>query len=308
MLVTEQTPDLHAALKLTRAFFRDRRTKAGVVARALARPYPTDNELTEHLVRERRRRTRMDGSVEGSLVSTAWTVWELLELGCPPDHSAVVRTLGYVLEQQDRPGHAFEGCDAERHERQLCRHFLTGFFSPGQRDRSVAPIRFPSGVAVTTEEEARFAASCFALRVVLKAGEERRVAVQRHIESLVTVTRLWKAGKENWSPDLMFFVLGALAEATVEYRTVVDETTAHLMELQSSSGEWWNADLFHALDVLLSIPSGAAREGVRNAVPLLCSFQRESGAFDDEESEARALVALRAFSLAHDIAAKQSTA
>ena len=53
---------------------------------------PEEDVLVEHLIRERRRYTRMDGSSQGSLMTTAWATWELLQLDCPADHAVVVRT------------------------------------------------------------------------------------------------------------------------------------------------------------------------------------------------------------------------
>ena len=298
MTVTDQMSDIDRAIQRTQAFFRGRQTKAGVLARQMVRPDPGDAALTEHLIRERRLRTRMDGSIEGSLILTACTVCELLELRCPLDHAAVVRTLGFVLARQDQAGHAFEGCSPERHAQQLCHHYVSGFFSAAPRDRELAPLAFPSGVEVSGEEEARFAASCFALRVVLRAREERRDGVRRHLESIVALTSDWQPGGGGWSVDLVLFALSGLALAPPQYRGHMARLTEGVAALQQPTGEWQQAHMFHALDVLLAIPTPAAQECVRKAVPHLSGLQRDSGAFDEADSEAKALIALRAMKLA----------
>jgi len=298
MIATDRVSEIDRAIERTQTFFRTRQTKAGVLARQLGRPDPRDPALTEHLIRERRLRTRMDGSIDGSLVLTTLTVCELLELGCPLDHAAVVRTLGYVLTKQDQAGHAFEGCSPDRHDQRRCHHFVSGFFSPAPRDQELAPLTFPWGIEVTGEEEARFAASCFALRVVLRGREERRDGVQRHLESLVELTCDWQAGDTRWPVDLVLFALGGLALAPPEYRRHSDRLVEGIAALQQPTGEWHEAHLFHTLDALLATPTRLARDCVCNAVPRLCGMQRESGAFDETGDETKALIALRAMKLA----------
>ena len=54
-------------------YFQERKTRAGVLARRLLQiEAPDDQDLVEHLIRERHRKTRIDGSVDGALVATAW--------------------------------------------------------------------------------------------------------------------------------------------------------------------------------------------------------------------------------------------
>ncbi len=291
--------DVRDAIHRLAEFFRGRQTRAGLLARRLLRrPAPDDLQLADHLVRERRRKSRMNGSIAGSLVQTAWTTWEFLELDCPTDHAAVVRTLGYVLAQQDRPGHFGEGCDPTRHEARLCRHHVSGFFSPGSQDETVAPLSFPSGVVTERDPDARFAASCFALRVVLWAREDRREGVRRHIESLLAMPGLWDGAGGPWSPDLVFFALGALALAPLEYRDRLTERSEQVLARQDPDGRWAGASLFHALDMLWSVPAAPAREALRRAVPLICGLQREDGTFDEGGHEEVAIIGLRALSLA----------
>ncbi len=301
----QQALDLDEAVERAASFFAERETRAGVQARALLRRVRRgDNELAEHLIRERRRATRMDGSVNGSLIQTAWTTWELLELGCPRDHAAVVRTLGYVLSTQNGAGHFAEGCTEQRHEIKMCCHYVSGFFSPATRDETAAAVAFPSGVMITGEEAARFAASCFALRIVLLAGEDRRPGVQTHLESLVLLSDALENAHGIWSPDLVCFALGAFAAAPFEYRPHMQRLTARATDCQDSEGNWVGVDLFHALDVLLAVPTPAAQTAVLQTAPTLCTLQRGSGAFDDAAHEQRALIGLRALYLASQLAGR----
>jgi hypothetical protein len=297
-MITAASPAVSRALDGVGDFFRDRGTREGVVARRLlGRSNPGDAELTEHLIRQRRRKTRMDGSVDGSLVRTAWTAIELMDLGCAPDHAAVVRTIGFLTAAEERSGHFGEGCSDERHARRLCRHYLSGFFSAGTWDDAVAPLAFPSGVVAEGEPQARFAASCFALRAALRAGEDRRPAVRRHVQSLLALQSLWDASDSTWTPDLVFFALGALAHAPIEFRErAAGLADAVVARLDPEHG-WPDAHLFHALDMLLGFAAPVARVTVQRIAPLLCTLQRASGAFDGDREEA-SLIALRALRLA----------
>jgi hypothetical protein len=264
-------------------------------------PDPADRQLVDHLIRERRRITRMDGSVDGSLIRTAWVAWELLELGCPTDHAAVVRTVGWLLQQQDAGGHAHEGCTPERHEARECHHFVSGLFSPGLRDSQLAPLTLPCGALFADEEHARLAASFFALRTVLRAREERREAVQRHLASIASLAADWINSQQRRSANLMFLAIAALSAAPREYRQDAVNLMNLVLDFQVKEGEWDGAHLFLALEALLAMPIPPAMEAIRNAIPKLVNLQRESGAFDDDECEVRAFVGLRALALVRDL-------
>jgi hypothetical protein len=138
-------------------------------------------------------------------METAWSAWELLQLGCPSDHPGVNRMVGYLLSRQDKAGRWGEGCSERRHGIGHCRHSVSGFFSPGSRDESIAPLTLANGTVIASEYDARFAASCFALRVVLAAGQDRRSAVRQHVESLFGrwAWRLLRTGHRSqpWPPS-----------------------------------------------------------------------------------------------------------
>jgi hypothetical protein len=296
-LTREQTA---ARARLT-DYYRDRQTRAGVLARRiLGITLPQDADLTAHLISERRRRTRLDGSVDGALIPTAWLAWELLQLESPTDHAGVVRTVGFLLTQQDQPGRFFgEGCRPYLHERRLCNHYVGGFFSAGAPEHPVAPVTLPVGVPVTEEQQARFAASCFALRTVMRAGEDRREGVQRHAASLLDIPGLWSEwGGGAWSPDVTLFALGAIALAPLDLRERSAQAASQIIARQQADGSWPGADLFHALDMLMLVPTAEARAAVRRAAPQLCSRVKDGETPSGDAGEERGLIALRALALA----------
>lgn len=292
--------DVRQALDRAAGYFGARETRAGVVARRLlGHPGARDEELAEHIVRQRRRMTRMNGSIDGSLVKTAWAAIEFMDLGWAADHAAVVRTVGFLTESQDAPGHFGEGCTEERHARRLCRHYLSGFFSVGSWDEPVGRIEFPSGVTVDGEARARFAASCFALRAVLRAGQDRRAQVRAHVESLLALDRLWNGGEPTFTPDLRFFALGALGQSAIEHREPAAAIAQRVAGAPDPERGWSGAHLFHALDMLLGFAHPVARQVAGRIAPLLCSLQRASGGFGDENAEEeQSLIAVRVLKLA----------
>lgn len=269
---------LHFEEQLRRAadFFRGRNTLEGVVARRVLRvPSHEDEDLADHLIRERRRKSRMDGSLNGSLVLTARATWELLELGAPNDHAGVVRFTGYLLEQQDLPGRWSDDGQAGN-----------GFFSPGPRSEPIAPLVLPSGTVFTEEDDARFVASCLALRAVLRAGHDRRAAVRAHLDGLLAIRAI--------DSHLAFVALGALGMAPPPFLDRIGPLVEEVGRRQADDGSWGDVTIFHAVDMLLSLPTAQARAVVRKAAPLIAALQTDSGAFDETESESIALIALRA--------------
>jgi hypothetical protein len=277
-------------------YFAERKTRAGVLARRLlGSEAHDDGALTEHLIRERRLKTRIDGSMDGGLVSTAWTAWELLELGAPTDQAGVVRMVGYLLGRQDQPGRVFgEGCRPYTHERGLCSHYLSGFFSAAPGEYPIAPLNFPTGIAVIDERAARFAASCFALRSVVRAGEDRRESVHRHVASLLGLAGLWSGEGEVWPPDIQFLAFGAIASAPLDLRDRAGSAMAKVLDRQKADGSWSGADPFHAADMVLRGPTREARAAVKRAAPLLCSQLFGEGVLEQQQGEERALITLHA--------------
>lgn len=266
---------LRPSLARAAAFFSGRQSLEGVVARRLlGQPEPGDADLTDHLVRERRRRSRFDGSIGGALVPTAQALWELLELGAERDNAGVVRMGGFLLMQQDHPGRWSDDGAAG-----------AGFFSPGPREQPVAPLHLPSGTVFAREEDARFVASCLALRAILRAGHEERRPVAAHLESLLRLRVL--------EPHLGFVVLGALGMAPPKYWSRIEALVEEAARHQRPDGSWPDVTVFHATDLLLTVPTRSARTLVARAAPHVATLQVASGAFDEAESEAVALIGLR---------------
>jgi hypothetical protein len=187
----------------------------------------------------------------------------------------VVRLAGFLLQQQDRPGRWSDDGAAG-----------AGFFSPGVRTSPIAPLRLPSGTVFTGEDDARFVASCLALRAVLRAGHENRGPVITHLESLLRLRIL--------EPHLGFVVLAALGMAPPSYWTRIEPLVAEAARHQRDDGTWPDVTVFHAVDLLVSVPTRAARALVVRAAPYFVSRQTPSGAFDPTESEVLALIGLRA--------------
>lgn len=257
-------------------FFCGRETLAGVLARQLLNcNVPDDPEVADHLIRLHRRKSRMDGSIGGSLILTARAAWEMMELGAPPDHAGVVRMSGYLLNQQDAPGRWSEDGRAGN-----------GFFSPGPPTERIAPLVLPSGTVFVQEDDARFVASCLALRSVLRAGHDRRAPVRAHLDGLLTVRAI--------DPHLAFVAIGALGMASPPFLDRVASLVAEVADRQADDGSWPEVTVFHAVDMLMSVPTAPARAAVRRAAPLIAGLQGESGAFDDSENEDVALIAVRA--------------
>lgn len=292
---------IREALGKAATFFGTRETRAGVLGRRIVgRARPADAALTEHLVRELRRRSRIDGSIGGSLVATAWAAWELMDLGCEAECAGLVRMIGYVLAQQDRPGHFGEGCTPERHAARECHHFITGFFSPGGQDREIAPLTLPTGAIFEGEDEARLAASCFALRSTLRAGEDRREAVRQHVAALLASPLASDPWTTDRNPDLYFLVLGAAGQGPIEIRATVSPMLDTVVAAQQSDGTWRGSSTFHALGMLARLTDQRVRKTAAKVAPYLCARQQPSGAFDPDQDEELALIATRTLVLAAD--------
>lgn len=226
-------------------------------------------------------------------MATAWGAWDLLQLGCPADHVGVTRMVGYLLTRQDKAGRFAEGCSERRHEAGHCHHFLSGFFSPGSIDQAIAPLALPTGAVVTGEFDARFAVSCFALRVALRARQEGRVAIQRHIDGLFGLAARWERQRPP-ALELAFVAAGALALAPPERRPELERLVDQLAALQTSDGRWPGIPLCHAVDALIKARTPSSLRALERSAPALLAAQREDGAFDDAGDEEVCVIVLRA--------------
>ena len=218
---------VHVAIERVAVYFAPRETRQAFVARRLlGKPRDDDERLAEALMKECRARIRSDGSVGGDLVSTAWVAWELMDLGAPPSAHAVKRLVTWILGRQEKDGAFAEGCTPRRHELKLCEHAIGGFFSYRSSGRTVRRLTLPTGATVSSDQGARFLASCLALRTVLRAGEEERTLVRRHVGSLLALPRMWDSWGGLWAPTLTVGALAAIAWAPPPFRTRSPRTIA----------------------------------------------------------------------------------
>lgn len=295
---------VHRAIERATGYFAGRETRPGYVARQLLRiPAAGDERLASALVRERRARMRVDGSIAGDLASTAWFVWELLDLSVAPRAAVVNRSVGWLLARQDRDGAFGLGCTPRRHELKICAHSIGGFFAYRSSSRTIRRLTLPTGASIYSDMGARFLASCFALRSVLRAGQDERTLVRRHVGSLLALPKMWDTWGGLWAPTLAGGALAAIAWAPLPFRAQLPILSEHLALNQRPDGSWRNLDIVHAVDALVAVPLPQAREAVALAAPKLAKMQTQKGALGSGPYvEERTLVALRAWLVAREYA------
>jgi hypothetical protein len=257
-----------AAFASVGAFLWERDSRAGIIAReCTGQERPQDRKLAQILSNERRARTRMDGSVDGSLVKTAWAAWEMMDLGEAPTHGGLDRLVSWTLLQLESPRAA------------------------GDR----APLTLPTGLLVQDDAGASFAARCLALRVLLRARRESRPGIERLLDQLAT-------GPQPPTLDLSASALGTLALIPPPHRRHLDGLIGRIGRAQQDDGTWAEGDLFHMLEALVLAGVRGARTLIARSAPALARLVREDGTFDDPPHttvhEERALIALRSLQIA----------
>ena len=295
---------VHRALQRVGAYFAERPTRPAHVARRLLHARRADDDKLAHaLVRERRARQRADGSVGGDLVATAWLVWELLDLDVPPGAPPVAKALKWLMARQEKDG-AWLPPQATRRTAVDPRYAaMGGFFAYRTSGRTINRLTLPNGAVVQSDGGARFLASCFALRTVLRAGLAGDTLVRRHVGSILAMPKLWEAWGGQWQPVLMVGALSALAWSPEPFRNQLPILAEHLAVNQKPDGSWRKLDIVHAVESLVDIPLPQAREAVALAAPRLAKMQGPNGGFGNgAEGEERTLVALRAWLVAREYA------
>lgn len=276
-------------------FFATEPTRQGLLARnILGRRGDGDAGLTKRLRQKLAADVRPDGTVGGGAVPTIWRIHELLDLGEPEESPAITGPVNWLLDLQNRPGSFHDGCDRARHTRQLCQHFLAGFFAPAPPEQRLTPVSLPTGKVFRAEPAARFAISCLALRAVLRAGYGARPSVKQHVQSLARISEQWTEWNDYFAPDLIVAGLHAMAVAGPERQDIVDRLVGVVTSNQGVGGEWPVADLFHVLDALLAAGTPEAQVTVRRAATALAARQHTDGAFGVMAQQERALIGLRA--------------
>jgi hypothetical protein len=283
------------AIEQLALYFGGLRTRPGILARkALGVPAVADEALARDLAAAMTADLRPDGGLAGGAVPTIWRGHELLDLGVPADEPAVRRIVAWLLERQGQPGAYGVGCEKARHEQRICEHYLQGFFAAAPVEQRLAPITFPLGKLFRAEPAARFAISCFGLRLALRAGLEDRPGVVQHLESLRLLAEQWTVWTGYFAPDVIVAGLHALAQGGGTYRPTVEKLVDLMSAHQGADGLWPNADLFAALEALLAAGGHRAHEVIRRAAPALVQRQRADGAFGPTAQQERALIGLRA--------------
>jgi hypothetical protein len=253
------------AFDKTARFFSDRDSRQAVLARRLAgRAHADDHQLSLILANERRAASRADGSVNGSLVATAWAALEMMDLGSDYLQGALDRLLGWLLSQLERDLPA-----------------------------DAPPVSLPSGAVFHDPEHAAVAARCLGLRALVRAHRGDRPAIARLMDDLAQAK-----GKQPPTLDLSASVLGALALAPPEHRHHLDGLIARIARAQGTDGDWKEADLLHVLDGLIVAGIRPARAVVVKAAPALLARQRADGSFDEPANEERVLIGMRALQVA----------
>ncbi len=289
-----------AAAERAAAFLARLPTRQGLLARArLGAPDPGDAALRATLVQRCTREVRPDGSVGASLLATAWTALELMDLGVAATEQPTARLVAWLLAQQGRPG-GFDGTLGESGP--LAHEIGTlpgGFFAPAAPDQRVAPLTLPTGKTFRAEAAARFAASALALRAVLRAGLGPREQVRLHLQSFQRLGRHFRAWEPGFfAPDVIACAVAPLAVAGTQWRETLLPLVTFVAGHQGADGEWPHAELFHVLEGLLLADAPDARAAVARAVPALLARQKGDGSFGGPAREERAWIGWQALELA----------
>lgn len=294
---------VHRALERVSAYFAERPTRPAYVARKLLNARRLDDDrLGQALVKERRAKQRSDGSVAGDLVATAWLVWELLDLDVPSDAPAITRAVKWIMARQDKDG-AWAPTASKRGQVDTRYGVMGGFFAYRTSGRTVKRLALPGGATATSDSGARFLASVFALRSVLRAGKAEDTLVRRHVGSLLSMPKLWENWGGPWPPVLMVGALSAIAWSPEPFRNQLPILAEHLAMNQKPDGSWRNLDMLQAVEALVDVPLPQARESVALAAPRLAKLQGPTGALGSgSDGEERTLTALRAWLIAREYA------
>lgn len=275
-------------------FFASTPTRQGVLARrALGRPAPDDDTMTQRLVGELVSQSRGDG-MSGPVVPMIWRAHELMDLGCTAEQEGCRRILEWTIGLQGQPGAFHQGCSRTRHTHRVCEHFISGFFAPAPPEQRLAPIMLPNGKVFRAEPAARFAISCLAFRVAVRGRLGARPGVERHLHSLLQLEEQWTSWNGYFAGDAIVAGMHALAIGLPGRADLHARLSSTIAAHQISDGTWPNADLYHTLEALLALGTPEALASVRRAIPTLLARQRSDGSFGSTAQQERAWIALRA--------------
>jgi hypothetical protein len=227
----------------------------------------------------------------------------MLDLDQPADGAPIQRAVKWLLARQDKDG-AYEPHQPSKRAPVDPRYAaMGGFFAYRTGGRTINKLALPTGASVTSDSGARFLASCFALRSVLRAGRASETLVRRHVGSLLALPRLWDTWGGQWNPTLMVGALGAIAWSPEPFRNQLPILAEHVALNQKPDGSWKNLDILQAVEALVDVPLPQARESVALAAPKLARAQTQNGSLGSGTlAEERTLVALRAWLIAREYA------
>lgn len=286
--------DSTLALRRLRNYFMERPTRAGILARAaLGIPRDDESSLRATLLGRIRAHIRIDGTIGGATLPSIWGAAQLLDLGARLTEGPSRRLLESLLALQNHPGAYHEGCTVARHAHHACEHYLSGFFAPAPTSHRVTPLTLPTGKTFRAEPAGRFAVSCFALAVALRAGQLARPLVAQHVASLIRLNSEWVDWGGYYAPDLAFCALAALARLPEPDNHAAESLVAVIRANQRVDGTWPSTDLFHALEALALVQSPLRETLLRRGLPALLSHQRPDGGFGRMAGEERSWIAVR---------------
>ncbi len=264
---------------------------------------PEDARRATELAATLCRLAEPDGSWGGDLFRTAGNLLLLREIEPEPDtptREAAAAACAWLMQRKDQVGRFGAGCEPEAHAAELCSHFVSGFFAPADPGTDLAGTTLVSGGKFHTDEAARFAGTCLALRALV-TWDARRADVADGLASLSAIVRRHAPGDEPLGCAgyaLAVGAVGAIREPEPE-RVATLAGLTRLAAAQRADGSWPGVDLFHVLGVLTDPVLAvhrleAAEVAIQRAAGMLSLMVGSDGSWTREPGPVRTLVAWRA--------------
>ncbi len=245
-----------------------------------------------------------DGSWDGNLVTTAEMLMRLAALAGPDAADAVLnagaRGVAWLKSRRGKPGRFGDGCTPDRHRMGLCHHFLGGFFAPEPPIDEVEGLVLANGARVPGGAAGQLAASCLALRSVLR-WEPHGPDASLHLDGLLRLLE-WdrRTGGRLVPLDAVPAIALALLEAADrdEFRDAAKIVLDRIVQVQRADGSWPELDTFYILEVLLAaldagFHSDAVDAALLRAAGLLALTQQPDGQWERDTVTARTRIGLR---------------
>lgn len=245
-----------------------------------------------------------DGSWQHELLPTAEALLVLHELAELADirevDPGIPTALDWLRRRRGEPGRYAEGCEPRRHQLGLCEHFFGGTYSPGTPGASAAEVRLANGAPVIGDANVRLAASCVALRAMLR-WDPGGTDAWLHIQGILRLLAHWERGSlEEIGDAAIIASVQALVEAPDD--DGARDAAARALELlggrQRGDGSWLAADAFQALELFLTarardLAPEAVQRTLEYGARLLVSTQQADGSWGRERGSRGTLIGLR---------------